>query len=57
MPLYTYKCVSCDVKQTVDHGMYDSPEVLCEKCKSKMVKIPGVGAVSFRGTGWGKDAR
>ena len=57
MPLYTYKCVPCDVKQTIDHGMHDDPEILCETCKSKMIKIPGVGAVSFRGTGWGKDAR
>jgi hypothetical protein len=57
MPLYTYKCIPCDSTEVIDHGMYDSPEILCKKCKSKMTKIPGVGAVSFRGTGWGKDAR
>lgn len=57
MPIYTYKCMECDIKQSVDHGMNDSPEILCEKCKNPMKKIPGLGAVSFRGTGWGKDAR
>lgn len=57
MPIYTYKCKECDVKQDVDHGMSDSPVITCEKCKQPMIKIPGFGAATFRGTGWGKDAR
>lgn len=57
MPIYTYKCKPCDVKKEVDHPMNDNPTILCETCKTEMIKIPGFGAVSFKGTGWGKDAR
>jgi putative FmdB family regulatory protein len=53
MPLYTYKCVECNINQEVDHPMMDSPEVLCSKCGKACKKIPGVGAVKFNGTGWG----
>ena len=55
MPIYTYKCVSCDVKRDVDHSMMDSPEVVCKECGGACIKLPGVGSVQFRGTGWGSD--
>ena len=57
MPIYSYKCVDCNLKQDKDHGMSDNPEVLCQECKKPCIKIPGLGAVKFNGSGWGKDAR
>jgi putative FmdB family regulatory protein len=57
MPLYTYKCPDCEEKVTKDHGMMDDPKFVCEKCETTLKKLPGVGAVSFKGGGWGKDAR
>ena len=57
MPLYTYKCVKCDVLLTKDHPMMSDPEFACEVCKNTLKKLPGVGAVAFKGTGWGKNAR
>lgn len=57
MPYYTYKCPDCGDTQTIDHGMMDDPVVICAKCNVDTKKVPGVGAVSFKGGGWGKDAR
>ena len=53
MPIYTYKCLECQEKQEKDHGMADSPEFICAKCNVPLKKIPGVGAVTFKGNGWG----
>ena len=55
MPIYVYKCRPCDLKQDVDHGMSDSPEILCKQCGEPCIKIPGLGAVRFIGSGWGSD--
>lgn len=57
MPFYTYKCPECQIVVTEDHGMMDDPIIVCDNCETPMKKIPGVGAVSFKGGGWGKDAR
>lgn len=57
MPYYTYKCPDCKDVQTIDHAMMDDPVVICAKCNVNTMKVPGVGAVSFKGGGWGKDAR
>ena len=56
MPIYTYKCPECLEKLEKDHGMVDSPTFTCEKCTVSLIKIPGVGAVTFRGNGWGHQA-
>ena len=55
MPIYVYKCPECSEKQEKDHGMADSPTFTCGKCNVTLKKIPGVGAVSFKGSGWGSD--
>lgn len=57
MPIYVYKCPECLEKHEKDHGMAVTPTFTCEKCDVLLRKIPGVGAVSFKGGGWGKDAR
>lgn len=55
MPLYTYKCKTCDIKQDVHHGMNDAPDILCIECGEPCIKIPSVGSVTFKGSGWGSD--
>ena len=57
MPIYLYKCLECGYTVDIDHPMMDSPEVLCPECSTACKKMPGIGAVSFKGGGWGKDAR
>ena len=59
MPLYSYKCPQCEKVITLDHGMMDEKIHRCKDCIENPIlkKLPGVGAVSFKGGGWGKDAR
>lgn len=56
MPLYSYKCPLCSAKLEVSHGMSDSPKFTCDNCKVEMVKLLGVGAVQFKGGGWGSSS-
>jgi putative FmdB family regulatory protein len=57
MPIYLYKCPKCAGKQEISHPMLDTPQIICPNCSIPTEKLPGVGAVSFKGGGWGKDAR
>jgi putative FmdB family regulatory protein len=56
MPLYDYYCKKCDNKIPISHPMHHTPKILCEKCYTPRYKLFGVGAVTFKGGGWGKDA-
>jgi putative FmdB family regulatory protein len=56
MPTYDYKCASCEIIATVNHSILESPKIPCEKCSADMTRIPSVGAVAFRGGGWGHSA-
>jgi putative FmdB family regulatory protein len=55
MPIYLYKCPECETKREVDHPMMDEPQLTCDNCNVGLKKLPGVGAVSFKGSGWGSD--
>lgn len=56
MALYEYFCAHCGDVVEVNHSIFDEPEILCEACKSPRSKKPTVGAVTFRGGGWGHSA-
>ncbi len=43
MPTYDYFCPKCDHEQEVTHGMFEEPEVLCEKCSTKMKRAIKAG--------------
>lgn len=53
MPIYVYKCPLCLSKLEVSHGMADEPKPKCDNCKVERIKLMGVGAVTFKGGGWG----
>lgn len=55
MPVYDFKC-ECGKKTTLTIGLADIDKFkhLCV-CGKTMVRQFGVGAISFKGTGWGKD--
>jgi putative FmdB family regulatory protein len=57
MATYDYKCRKCEGTQTVQHPINDDPTILCAKCESKMVRVLSAPQVTFKGGGWGKDAR
>ena len=58
MPTYDYRCTECDSTATISVKITDTPSVpVCASCTVTMVRVFGVGAVTFKGKGWGKDAR
>ena len=56
MPHYLYKCPKCESKITIDHPMSSSPTIICAECSTPRIKVPGVGAVTFKGNGWGHQS-
>ena len=56
MPTYLYECKDCEQKVSVSRAITDQeiPPV-CIECAKPMLKQYGLTAVTFKGTGWGKD--
>jgi putative FmdB family regulatory protein len=57
MATYDYKCDKCDVTTQVAYPINENPVITCEACKSEMSKVFSAPQVTFKGGGWGKDAR
>ena len=55
MPVYDFKCPKCGETRTQTISIHASEFKATCKCGQEMVKIIPVPAVTFRGTGWGKD--
>ena len=55
MATYEYYCKQCDTSIDVAHPITDTPTIICVECSKPRVKKFGVGAVTFKGSGWGKD--
>jgi putative FmdB family regulatory protein len=57
MPTYLYLCRTCDNRVSVSRAITDQ-EVppICIECAIPMLKQYGLTGVTFKGTGWGKDA-
>jgi putative FmdB family regulatory protein len=52
-PSYDYRCVSCDIIVEVQHGMKESPVILCACCDQPMTRVISGGAgIIWKGTGW-----
>ncbi|MDP1712582.1 MAG: zinc ribbon domain-containing protein [Candidatus Nanopelagicaceae bacterium] len=50
---YDYKCSECDFVFEVQHGMKESPGVLCGKCGKKCEKVFNTSFTSYtKGYGW-----
>ncbi|WP_442918232.1 FmdB family zinc ribbon protein [Magnetococcus sp. PR-3] len=46
MPLYDYKCDSCDHTFEVQHSMSETPKLACPKCEAKEIrKILSTGGI------------
>lgn len=58
MPTYTYRCDHCDTAVDVTRAieMRDA-ELLCATCSDPCRREFGVGAVTFRGTGFYRTDR
>ena len=57
MPTYDYRCPSCKVITPIIRSIYADPNYNppCPTCDKPMARIVSVPALSFKGTGWGKD--
>jgi putative FmdB family regulatory protein len=54
MPLYDYKCKTCDLKMRVIRGITEPERTpLCTNCVKDLVRVyDSVPAVTFKGSGW-----
>jgi putative FmdB family regulatory protein len=56
MPIYDYKCKTCDLKMSVIRKIDEKERTpLCANCVKDLVRVYDTPAVAFKGTGWGKD--
>ena len=57
MPTYNFICPSCKETKDITYSITeDAPSVLCA-CGTEMKKTFSAPQVTFKGGGWGKDAR
>ena len=54
MPTYVYQC-ACGYREELRHGMNEEVVIECTYCLVPLVRKPGIGSVTFNGSGWGKD--
>jgi putative FmdB family regulatory protein len=53
MPLYEYRCESCDHRFEVIQRFSDDPIAVCPSCsKGPVVKLLSSPAIQFKGSGW-----
>lgn len=57
MPVYDYRCNTCQLRMTVIRGIQEPETVpLCTNCVTDLVRVyDSAPAVTFKGEGWGKD--
>jgi putative FmdB family regulatory protein len=57
MPVYDYRCPTCDLHMTIIRGIKDTESLpICVNCAKEMQRsYDSAPAVTFKGTGWGKD--
>ena len=57
MPIYKFKCSSCEHEFTVIRKMSDTDDVICEQCNSNLTnKMICKSSFSLKGSGWYKDS-
>ena len=62
MPTYEYYCPVCEGTKTVTRSIHeDELNIYCDACKANGLKVIisrrySAPAITFKGTGWGKDA-
>ena len=55
MPIYEYKCITCDTTIEIPKSITQAESVeLCETCGEAMVKQYGTFGIQFKGSGFYK---
>uniref|UniRef100_UPI0040570628 FmdB family zinc ribbon protein n=1 Tax=Candidatus Electronema sp. TaxID=2698783 RepID=UPI0040570628 len=55
MPVYEYKCSSCDKVFEVQQKISDPPLTACSECGGEMKKLVSASAFHLKGGGWYAD--
>ena len=55
MPIYEYECISCNIRYELEQKMAEHTIPYC--CNLLMRQVYHAPGLSFKGTGWGKDAQ
>lgn len=55
MPIYEYKCASCEETFEYSQRMADDPKTLCESCGGALERLISRTAFQLKGSGWYKD--
>lgn len=57
MPTYLYECKTCEQSASITRPIYEPEQApICIQCAEPMLKQFGLTGVTFKGSGWGKDA-
>jgi putative FmdB family regulatory protein len=59
MAYYEFKCVVCNSTYGINRDINADGDVAapnCSKCGLTMERIYSITGITFKGTGWGKDA-
>jgi len=52
MPIYEYKCSSCDRQFETMQRLADAPLTTCETCGGDLEKLISAPSFQFKGSGW-----
>jgi putative FmdB family regulatory protein len=55
MPLYEYRCRSCDHQFEVQQSFSDDPLTVCPECEGALRKVFNPVGISFKGSGFYKN--
>jgi putative FmdB family regulatory protein len=55
MPVYEYRCTSCNQIFEYQQRMADAPKTVCEACSGALERLISRSAFQFKGGGWYKD--
>ena len=55
MPVYEYKCSSCEKVLEVQQKISDSPLKVCSECGGELKKLVSASAFHLKGGGWYAD--
>jgi putative FmdB family regulatory protein len=51
VPIYEFKCISCEITIEMEKSMDEEHKPIC--CGIEMHRVWGSIGISFKGTGWG----
>ena len=52
MPIYEYRCDTCEKVHEVIQKFSDAPLTECPECKASVTKMVSLGSFALKGTGW-----